>query len=72
MPLSPVVPANLNVRHDIDTVKVGINYRFWSAGPGGRALLSADDHRLANARGAISSDYDLALPGFRAAAFSAD
>jgi outer membrane immunogenic protein len=29
----PVVPANLNVRHDIDTVKVGINYRFWSAGP---------------------------------------
>ena len=31
--LAPVVPANLNVRHDIDTVKVGINYRFWSAGP---------------------------------------
>jgi outer membrane immunogenic protein len=29
----PVVPANLNVRHDIDTVKVGINYRFWSSGP---------------------------------------
>jgi outer membrane immunogenic protein len=29
----PVIPANLNVRHDIDTVKVGINYRFWSAGP---------------------------------------
>ena len=29
----PVVPANLNVRHDIDTLKVGINYRFWSAGP---------------------------------------
>jgi outer membrane immunogenic protein len=28
-----VTPANLNVRHDIDTVKVGINYRFWSAGP---------------------------------------
>jgi outer membrane immunogenic protein len=28
-----IVPANLNVRHDIDTVKVGINYRFWSAGP---------------------------------------
>src|SRR5215472_3737247 len=30
---TPVVPANLNVRHDIDTVKVGINYRFWSSGP---------------------------------------
>ena len=28
-----VLPANLNVRHDIDTVKVGINYRFWSPGP---------------------------------------
>ena len=28
-----IIPANLNVRHDIDTVKVGINYRFWSAGP---------------------------------------
>jgi outer membrane immunogenic protein len=28
-----VTPANLNVRHDIDTVKVGINYRFWSPGP---------------------------------------
>jgi outer membrane immunogenic protein len=28
-----VTPASLNVRHDIDTVKVGINYRFWSAGP---------------------------------------
>jgi outer membrane immunogenic protein len=28
-----ITPANLNVRHDIDTVKVGINYRFWSAGP---------------------------------------
>ncbi len=26
-------PANLNVKHDIDTVKVGINYRFWSPGP---------------------------------------
>lgn len=25
-----VTPANLNVRHDIDTVKVGINYHFWS------------------------------------------
>jgi outer membrane immunogenic protein len=32
-PAFTVVPANLNVRHDIDTVKVGINYRFWSAGP---------------------------------------
>jgi outer membrane immunogenic protein len=30
---TPVLPANLNVRHDIDTVKVGINYRFWSPGP---------------------------------------
>jgi outer membrane immunogenic protein len=30
---APVLPANLNVRHDIDTVKVGINYRFWSPGP---------------------------------------
>ena len=29
----PVTPANLNVRHDIDVVKVGINYRFWSPGP---------------------------------------
>jgi outer membrane immunogenic protein len=29
----PVIPANLNVRHDIDTIKVGINYRFWSPGP---------------------------------------
>jgi outer membrane immunogenic protein len=28
-----ITPANLNVRHDIDTVKVGINYRFWSPGP---------------------------------------
>ena len=28
-----VTPANLNVRHDIDVVKVGINYRFWSPGP---------------------------------------
>jgi outer membrane immunogenic protein len=28
-----VTPANLNVRHDIDAVKVGINYRFWTAGP---------------------------------------
>lgn len=28
-----VTPANLNVRHDIDTVKVGVNYHFWSAGP---------------------------------------
>ena len=26
-----VVPANLDARHDIDTVKVGINYRFWSS-----------------------------------------
>ncbi|SHN81705.1 outer membrane protein [Bradyrhizobium erythrophlei] len=25
-----VTPANLTVKHDIDTVKVGINYRFWS------------------------------------------
>jgi hypothetical protein len=25
-----VTPANLGVKHDIDTVKVGINYRFWS------------------------------------------
>ena len=32
-PTFAVTPANLNVRHDIDTVKVGINYRFWSAGP---------------------------------------
>jgi outer membrane immunogenic protein len=32
-PAFAVTPANLNVRHDIDTVKVGINYRFWSAGP---------------------------------------
>jgi outer membrane immunogenic protein len=29
----PVIPANLNIRHDIDTIKVGINYRFWSPGP---------------------------------------
>jgi outer membrane immunogenic protein len=29
----PVIAANLNVRHDIDTIKVGINYRFWSPGP---------------------------------------
>jgi hypothetical protein len=29
----PIIPANLNVRHSIDTVKVGINYRFWSPGP---------------------------------------
>jgi outer membrane immunogenic protein len=28
-----IIPANLNVRHDIDTLKVGINYRFWSPGP---------------------------------------
>lgn len=28
-----VTPANLNVRHSIDVVKVGINYRFWSPGP---------------------------------------
>ena len=28
-----IIPANLNVGHDIDTVKVGINYHFWSAGP---------------------------------------
>ena len=28
-----VIPANLNVSHDIDAVKVGINYRFWSGGP---------------------------------------
>lgn len=25
-----VTPANLTVKHDIDTVKIGINYRFWS------------------------------------------
>jgi outer membrane immunogenic protein len=25
-----VTPANLTVKHDIDTVKAGINYRFWS------------------------------------------
>ena len=31
--LAAVTPANLNVRHDIDVVKVGINYRFWSPGP---------------------------------------
>jgi outer membrane immunogenic protein len=29
----PVIPANLSVRHDIDAIKVGINYRFWSADP---------------------------------------
>ena len=28
-----VTPANLSTRHDIDVVKVGINYRFWSPGP---------------------------------------
>jgi outer membrane immunogenic protein len=28
-----VTPANLNIRHDIDTVKVGINYRFGFGGP---------------------------------------
>ena len=28
-----ITPANLDVRRDIDTVKVGINYRFWSPGP---------------------------------------
>jgi outer membrane immunogenic protein len=25
-----VTPANLATKHDIDTVKIGINYRFWS------------------------------------------
>ena len=25
-----VTPANLTVKHDIDTIKLGINYRFWS------------------------------------------
>jgi outer membrane immunogenic protein len=30
-----LLPANLNVRHDIDTVKVGINYHFWSPGSAG-------------------------------------
>ena len=25
-----VTPANLTIKHDIDTVKIGINYRFWS------------------------------------------
>lgn len=29
----PVTPPNLSIKHDIDTVKVGINYRFWSPGP---------------------------------------
>lgn len=28
-----VTPANLNVGHNIDVIKVGINYRFWSPGP---------------------------------------
>jgi outer membrane immunogenic protein len=28
-----ITPANLNVRHDIDTVKIGVNYRFWSPAP---------------------------------------
>jgi outer membrane immunogenic protein len=28
-----VTPANLSIKHDIDAVKIGINYRFWSAGP---------------------------------------
>lgn len=27
------VPANLTARHDIDTVKFGVNYRIWSPGP---------------------------------------
>ena len=25
-----VTPANLTIKHDIDTVKIGLNYRFWS------------------------------------------
>ena len=29
----PVTPANLSVGHNIDVIKVGINYRFWSPGP---------------------------------------
>lgn len=28
-----VTPANLNVSQNIDAVKVGINYRFWSGAP---------------------------------------
>jgi outer membrane immunogenic protein len=28
-----ITPANLTIKHDIDTVKIGINYRFWSPGP---------------------------------------
>jgi len=31
-PVSAVTPANLSVGRDIDTVKIGINYRFWSPG----------------------------------------
>ncbi|HET7886056.1 MAG TPA: outer membrane beta-barrel protein [Bradyrhizobium sp.] len=31
-PAINVTPANLTIRHDIDMIKVGINYRFWSTG----------------------------------------
>ena len=27
------VPANLTAKHDIDSVKFGVNYRIWSPGP---------------------------------------
>jgi outer membrane immunogenic protein len=32
-PSFAITPANLTIRRDIDTVKIGINYHFWSPGP---------------------------------------
>ncbi|MGO9358738.1 MAG: outer membrane protein [Xanthobacteraceae bacterium] len=34
-PNGPPVPAVLNIKQDLDVVKVGINYRFWSPAPVG-------------------------------------